>query len=64
MTGHLECLANGIYPIVVSSVFEGLSLEGWTIETETPIRKLLTLRVNNGAAELVVSDRGMTILVR
>jgi hypothetical protein len=45
-------------------VFEGLSLEGWTVETETPVRKLLTLRVNNGAAELVVSDRGMTILVR
>ena len=64
MTGHLECLANGTYPIVVSSVFEGLSLEGWTVETETPVRKLLTLRVAGGAAELVVSDRGMTILVR
>jgi hypothetical protein len=64
ITGRLERLANGIYPIVVSSEFEGLSLEGWTVETETPVRKLLTLRVNNGAAELVVSDRGMTILVR
>ena len=64
ITGRLERLANGIYPIVVSSVFEGLSLEGWTVETETPVRKLLTLRVNNGAAELVVSDRGMTLIVR
>jgi hypothetical protein len=64
ITGRLERLANGIYPVVVSSEFEGISLDGWTVETETPVRKLLTLRVNNGAAELVVSDRGMTILVR
>jgi hypothetical protein len=64
ITGRLERLANGTYPIVVSSALEGISLGGWTVETETPVRKLLTLRVAGGAAELVVADRGMTILVR
>ena len=62
--GSLESLVNGVYPIVVSSTLEEGAFDAWTIETETPIRKLITLRVGNDSAQLVVADRGMTILVR
>ena len=62
--GSLESLVNGVYPIVVSSTLEKGAFDVWTIETETPIRKLITLRVGNDSAQLVVADRGMTILVR